>query len=358
MGSPFPSDCSFLGFYEFNSKLSTADRGTIISGYLLSCLQMVEWKIPELRDVFRAEKILRKHFAPSPLVNASREMVHGIETFLKLENFLPTGSFKVRGATYLISQLKDEEKEAGVIAASTGNFSQGVSYGADLYGLKARIVMPEGSNERKVRATKDLGGEVIFHGQKFDDSRKHAEELAASHGYRYIHSANEPMLVAGVGTHTLELLEQEPEIEAIIVPVGGGSGACGASVVTKAVSKDIMVIGVQSESSPAAYLSWKSGKHERADNLTYAEGLATGESFDFTQNIMRKLLDDFILVSDDEIRNAWKTLVRETRIIPESASAAALAAEIRMSAKLRGKKVALIVTGGNSPQDQIDSLLK
>ncbi len=317
---------------------------------------MAEMKIPELRDVMKAEKVIRKYFGESPLLKLSQEVVPGVRTFLKLENLLPTGSFKARGATYLISQLTESEKKAGVIAASTGNFSQGVSYAAALYGVKANIVMPEGSNKVKVEATRRLGGNVIFHGSKFDDSRIYAEELAEKHGYRYVHSANDRLLVAGVGTHTLELLRQEPGIDVIIVPVGGGSGASGASVVAKAISKDIKVIGVQSAESPAAYNAWKSGKHVRSDNRTYAGGLATGESFDYTQKIMRKFLDDFILVSDEEIRNAWRILGKVSRIIPEPASASALAAEMRLQKELNGKNVALMITGGNSPQDLVDSL--
>ncbi len=319
---------------------------------------MTELKIPELRDVIKAEKILRCHFPPSPFVRAKPDLLPGVDLFLKLENFLPTGSFKVRGATYLISQLTAKEREMGLIAASTGNFSQGVSYGARMYGVKARIVMPEDSNPEKVTATRDLGGEVLFHGSRFDDARRYAEELSSRYGYRYVHSANEPLLVAGVGTHTLEMLQTEPDIDVIIVPVGGGSGASGAAIVAKAISRNIKVIGVQSEKSPAAYSAWKSGKDEVAENSTYAEGLATGESYRFTQSIMRDFLDDFILVSDDEIRSSQKTLIDKARIMPESASSSTLAAGARLVDQLHGKKVAFIITGGNSPRSEIESLLR
>lgn len=315
---------------------------------------MVSWQIPELRDVIKAEKILRSHFPPSPVIKLNSGILPDVDVSLKLENLLPTGAFKVRGATYLMSQLNADEKKSGVIAASTGNFSQGISYAARLYGVKARIVMPENSNPRKVKATRDLGGEVIFHGAKFDDSRKFAEELSSKHGYRYVHSANEPMLVAGVGTHTLELLHEQPDIDVIIVPVGGGSGASGVSVVAKAVSKNIAVIGVQSERSPAAYRSWKSGKPEVAENSTYADGVATGESFEFTQSIMRAFLDDFLLVSDEEIRSAQRTLTGAAKMSVESASASTLAAGIRLQDRLKGKKVALIITGGNVSPGEID----
>lgn len=314
--------------------------------------------IPDLRDVVMAEKVLRTHFPPSPVISLGHDVTPFAVTLLKLENFLPTGSFKIRGATYLISQLSESERKAGVIAASTGNFSQGVSWASQEYGIKAKIVMPEGSNPKKIMATRALGGEVIFHGSKFDDARKHAEKLASENGYRYIHSANEPHLVTGVGTHTLELLTDHPEVDTVIVPVGGGSGAGGASVVAKSFSPKIRVIGVQSERSRAAYSSWVSGKDETSPNETYAEGLATGESYSYTQEIMRKYLDDFILVTDSQIRDAWKIIAKKARIIPESASASALAAELVLKKELEGRCVGLIITGGNSPETELESLLQ
>ncbi len=315
---------------------------------------MTEYRTPTLRDVYRARNILRKSFGPSPLANfPALDKTLGLKAYLKLENLLPTGSFKVRGATYLISQLSQAEKKAGVMAASTGNFSQGVSYASRENGTSAKIVMPENSNQRKVQATLDLGGEIVFHGSKFDDARVYAEELSHVEGRRYIHSANEPNLVAGVGTHTLEILEEKPDLDAIIVPVGGGSGVCGASIVAKSVDRSIKVIGVQSELSPAAYRSWKEGRLVSAPNKSYAEGLATGEGYDYTQKIMREYMDDFILVSEDEIRNSVKQIVASTRIIPESASSSALAALIRLKKDFEGKSVALIITGGNSPPDEL-----
>ncbi len=317
---------------------------------------MSEFKIPDLREVLKAAKILRRHFPPSPVMRLAPDLYPGTDVYLKLENMLPTRSFKIRGATYLISQLSREERESGVIAASTGNFSQGVSWAAREYGIRAVIVMPEGANEAKVRATRALGGEIIFHGGKFDDARKHAEELAERKGYRYVHSANEPMLVAGVATHTLELLSEQPGIDTVIVPVGGGSGASGACVVAKACGK-VSVIGVQSKESPAAFNSWKSGRHEVAGNKSYAEGLATGESYDFTQEIMRDCLDDFILVDDDEIRAAWRNAILGARIVPESASASSIAALERLSDKLKGHSVGLVITGGNSPESELESIL-
>lgn len=319
---------------------------------------MTDYWIPTLGDVYRARNIQRRRFAASPLVNfPALDKELGLSAHLKLENLLPTGSFKIRGATYLISQLAESERKAGVVAASTGNFSQGVTHASISEGISAKIVMPENSNRTKVQATLDLGGEIVFHGSKFDDALKYAQELAEKEGRRYIHSANEPLLIAGVGVHTLELLEQNPETDAIIVPVGGGSGVCGASIVAKSVDPSIKVIGVQSDQSPAAYRSWKERKIVSAANNSFAEGLATGEGYEYTQDIMKNYMDDFILVSDQEIREAMKQIASATRIFPESASASSLAALNRMKAEFSGMNVALIITGGNSPAEQMGEVL-
>ncbi|AKA48511.1 hypothetical protein IX51_04680 [uncultured archaeon] len=320
---------------------------------------MPDYMVPKLNDVMLARKVLRRYFPPSPLVNfPALDSELGAQTYLKLENMLPTGSFKVRGATYLISKLSAEERRKGVIAASTGNFSQGVSYASRLFGTHAMVVMPEGSNPEKVQATRSLGGEIIFHGPRFDDARIYAESLSREEGYRYIHSANEPDLVAGVGTLTLEVLEEVPDIDAIIVPVGGGSGASGASIVAKAVNSGIEVIGVQSESSPAAFLSWKEGRIVEAENRTYAEGLSTAEGYEFTQKIMRRHLDEFTLVSDNDIKVSMRLVAEKAHIIPESASSSSIAAALKMKEKIKGKKIALIITGGNSPDEQVRELFK
>jgi len=209
----------------------------------------------------------------------------------------------------LISRLSEDERRRGVIAASTGNHAQSVAFASKLFGVRALIVMPENSNPLKVLATKELGAEVIFHGKDFDEAREFAEELASKQNYRYIHSANEPLLIAGVATHTLEILEDLPNADVIIVPVGGGSGAAGASIVAKSVNPKIRVIGVQSEKAPAAFKSWKDGKLVTDKSGTFAEGLATRVGFELTQRILRRLLDDFVLVSEEEIRNAMIVMI-------------------------------------------------
>lgn len=319
---------------------------------------MESLKPPSLRDVMIARNSLRDYFAPSPLLNyPALDRLVGTRVFLKHENLLPTGSFKVRGATHLISRLTGDERRRGVIAASTGNFSQGVVYAASRSGVPAKIVMPEGSNHAKIEATRALGGEIIFHGSKFDDARKHAEELAEKEHYRYIHSANEPDLVSGVGTHTYEIMESLPDVSSIIVPIGGGSGAAGAITVAKAFDREIKVIGVQSEESPAAFESWKNGRVMEAGNHSFAEGVATGMGYEFTQSIMRGGLDDFLLVSDREIRDAMGKMFNATRMVTESASSSTLVAAMKLGKKVLGENAVLIITGGNVPEDQLKSII-
>jgi threonine dehydratase len=193
-----------------------------------------------------------------------------------------------------------------------------------------------------------MGVEVIFHGKDFDEAREYVEMLAEREGYRYIHSANEPHLIAGVGTIGLEILEDLPEVETIIVPVGGGSEASGISIVMKALSPQTQVIGVQSEAAPAVYLSWKTGTPQRTDYMnTFAEGLATRQGFELTVKILHQNLADFVLVSDDEIRRAVVWLLAYTHNLAEPAGAASLAAAFKLKEQLRGRKVALILSGAN-----------
>src|ERR1051325_4215855 len=192
---------------------------------------------PSFQDVLLAQKQIRPYLLRTPLYShaAINELV-GAQVFIKHENYQPVGAFKVRGGINLISQLSSPERERGVIAASTGNHGQSVSFAARLFGVKARIVVPEGANPGKVAAMQGFGAEVIFHGEKFDDARLHCEALAHKHGYRYIHSGDEPLLIAGVATGALEMLEDEPGLETILVPVGGGSGAAGMCIVARAVN--------------------------------------------------------------------------------------------------------------------------
>jgi threonine dehydratase len=319
----------------------------------------MDWQVPTLADVLEARGNIAPYLRPTPLYGyGALDDLLGADVFVKHENHLPTGAFKVRGGVNLVSQLGDEERARGVVAASTGNHGQSIAYAAQLFGVRATICVPENANAVKVASMRALGAELVVHGRDFDDAREHCQELAAEHGYRYVHSGNEPKLIAGVGTATLEILEEQPALDAIIVPVGGGSGAAGACVVADAVKPDVAVIGVQSDAAPAAHRSWTAQELIDDEMNTFAEGLATRTPFELPQRIMWKSLDEFVLVSDDEIRSAQRTMIETTRNLVEAAGAAPLAAALKLRERLTGKRVALILSGGNATREQLLEVLR
>ncbi len=313
---------------------------------------------PNFQDVLSAQRRIRPYLRRTPLHSYPQinELI-GTDVFIKHENYQPIGAFKVRGGVNLISQLSAEEKERGVIAASTGNHGQSVSYAARLFGVRARIVVPTAANPGKVAAMRGMGAEVIFHGEKFDEARLHCESRAREEGLRYVHSGDEPLLIAGVATEALEMLEDEPELAAIFVPVGGGSGAAGVSIAARAINPSIRVIGVQAESSPAAYESWRQKRLVESPNRTFAEGLATGTAFSLPQSILREHLKEFVLVSEEEIMRAMVLLVERAHTLAEGAGAAPLAALYRMREQFRGKKVGFVCSGGNTSLEHLKQAL-
>ncbi len=319
---------------------------------------MPDLEEPTFADVLDAARQIRPYLTPTPLRRyPALERLVGTELHVKHENHNPTGAFKVRGGINLVSRLSDDERRRGVIAASTGNHGQSVAFAARLFGVSAIICAPAAANPVKVEAMQDMGAEVILDGDRYDDSRRNADRLAREHGYRYIHSGDEPLLIAGVGTHTLEVLQEQPRIDTVIVPIGGGSGAAGACIAAKAVNPEIEVIGVQSDQAQSAYLSWKSGSLQDSPNRTRAEGLSTAAPFELPQRIMRRLLDDFVLVSDDEIDAATALMIEKTRTLVEAAGAAALAGALKLRNQLRGRRLALICSGGNISPAQLKALL-
>ena len=313
---------------------------------------------PTFQDVLLARRLIAQYLKPTALYRyAALDKIVGAAVYVKHENHQPVGAFKIRGGINLIAQLSPDERARGVVTASTGNHGQSIAYAAQLFGVKAIIGVPNGANPLKVEAMQNLGADVRFIGKDFDEAREGVEALAEEHNMRYIHSGNEPLLVAGVGTHTLEILEEQPDIEYVFVPVGGGSGASGACIVAKAVNPNIKVIGVQSEKAPAAYLSWKEGRVMEAPSSTFAEGLATRVGFAMPQQILHDLLDDFLLVSDDELRQSVRLLLEKTRNLAEGAGAAALAGAIKMKDQLQGRKIAVIQSGGNTSIEHLREVL-
>ena len=237
--------------------------------------------------------------------------------------------------------------DQGFITASTGNHGQSVANACKLFGASAVVVVPEGANYLKVEAMRNLGAEVVFRGNNFDESKAYSEFLAQKNGYRFVHAANEPLLIAGVGTAYLEVIEDFPDVEYMFVPLGGGSGVSSACIVAKSINPHIKVIAVQSEQAPAGYLSWKEGNLVEAPSYTIAEGLATQNGYELPQTIMRDYLDDFVLVTDEEIYAAIRILIEKAHTLTEGAGAAAMAGALKVKNDIRGKKVAIAVSGGN-----------
>jgi threonine dehydratase len=314
---------------------------------------------PSLDDVYRARRVIAPYLRPTPLVRseALSELL-GCQAYLKCENVQPIGVFKVRGGINLVSSLSEEERRRGVITASTGNHGQSIAYAARLFGVPAIIAAPENCNPYKQRAMERMGARVALVGKDFDESRLWAEEEARRQGYRYVHVANEPLLIAGVGTMSLEIMEDLPEVDVIINPVGGGSGCSGHCIVAKGVKPGVEVIGVQAERAPAVYLSWKAGElRETESSDTFAEGIATRVAFALTFSIIKERIDDIVLVSEDEMRRAIVTLLERAHMLAEPAGAAPLAAALKLGERLRGKRVVLVLTGANITLEQLRAVL-
>jgi threonine dehydratase len=320
-------------------------------------------QLPTFRDVLIARKTISPYLKPTPLYpyQGLSDLV-GADVWVKHENHQPLGAFKVRGGINLVSHLSAAEKSSGIITASTGNHGQSIAYAARLFGVRAIIGMPEGANPGKVAAIRAFGAEVLFHGSDFDEARLFVEHMAEQKGMRFISSGDEPYLISGVGTYALEILESLPDLQVIIVPVGGGSGASGVCTVVKAASgagqdSEIQVIGVQAEKAPAAYRSWKEKRRVEAEMATFAEGLATRFPFDLPQAILRRHLDDFVLVTEDEMKQAIIWMLEHTHNLAEGAGAAALAAAVKIRDRLAGKRVVLIQSGGNLSLTRLREIL-
>ena len=312
--------------------------------------------VPGLRDVYRARRVVERVLGRTPLLySRPLSRLLGAEVYLKYECVLPTRAFKVRGMVYYVHARGDLGE--GVVVASTGNFAQAAAYAAGLAGVRCVVVMPEGVSRVKVEAVKALGGEVVFHGRVFDEALDYARWYAEREGLTFVHSVNEPLLYAGVGTMHLEVLEDLPDVEVVINPIGGGSGAGSAVIVYKTVDPSIRVVGVQAEGAPSVYLSLKRGElvaTGRAD--TRAEGLATSRTYELAFKILHGRIDDVVLVSDGEMLEAARMLYEAERIIPELAGAAPLAAALKLREGLRGRRVVLMVTGCNVDGETLSAI--
>ncbi|WP_248963505.1 threonine ammonia-lyase [Sphaerisporangium perillae] len=312
---------------------------------------------PSFTDVLHAARLIAPHLPETPMwsypVLSGRV---GAETFVKHENTQPTGAFKVRGGINLISRLPADHGKAGVLTYSTGNHAQSIAYAARLFGIPCTVVMPENPNPAKVAAVEALGATVEIKGATMVETAEYVTALTEERGDRLISPADEPDLIAGVATLYLEMFTRRPDLDAVFVPVGSGTGAAAACLVARAVAPRCRVIGVQSSLAPAAHDSWRSGEPVRRPIETVADGLATGSAFALPQSLMRDL-DDFVLVHDDDIRAAQRVLLTEAHTLSELAGAAPLAALLARKEEFTGQKVALVCSGANASPAELQRLL-
>jgi len=314
---------------------------------------------PTFTDVLRARRIVSRYLPRTPLLpSLALSKLLGFQLYLKFENYQPIGAFKVRGGLNLVSSLTPAERARGVITASTGNHGQSIAYAAQTFGVRAVIVMPEVSNPDKVESMVNLGAEIVFSGEDFEAARLRAEQMAQDHGMYYVHPANEPLLIAGVGTYGLEIVEDLPEVQTILVPIGAGSGICGTSIVAKSINPQIRIIGVQAEKAPSVYRSWRAQRLIDTPSCdTFAEGLATRTAFELPLSIIRDLVDDIVLVSEDELKHAIILLLEKVHTIAEGAGAASTAAAIKLQDSLQGQRVACVLSGGNLPLSTLQRII-
>lgn len=315
---------------------------------------------PTLADIRKAARTIAPHLPPTPLVRSpGLSELLGCDYWIKCENLQPVGAFKVRGGVNLAANLSAEEREAGLVAASTGNHGQSVAWAGRLFGIRVIIYAPaENSNPLKVAAMERFGAEVRLEGRDFDEAREACEAEVEREGLRYVHSANEPLHVAGVGTVALEVVDALPELDVMLVPVGGGSGAAGDGVVFRELRPDAELIGVQSASAPAAQVAWREGHlrpHRRME--TPHEGLATRVPFELTMGILRETLSDFVVVEDAAIDRAVRLLAEHGRLVAEGAGAASLAGAFALKERLEGRTVVGVLSGGNIPPQRLARVL-
>ena len=312
---------------------------------------------PTLADIYRARSNVYRYLQPTPLYRyRTLNEATGLDLYVKHENHQPVGAFKVRGGLNLAAGLTDAERRGGLYTASTGNHGQSIAYAAHAYGVPATIAVPEGANPAKVAAMRGMGADVVFHGPDFDTAREWIMTVADERGGRFVGPTDHP-LICGVGTMALEILQELPDVDVIIVPVGAGSGVASTAIVAKTVNPAIKVIGVQSAQAPTQQLTWQAGQPTIGRMTTEIEGVATRVPFENTQSIMRRFLDDFILSNDDETKAAMRMLLEHTHNLPEGAAGLPLAAAIQVQDQLAGKKVVIDFCGGNLAKEKLSWLI-
>jgi len=324
---------------------------------------------PTLADVYAARERVYRVVQPTPLMRHPLLAAEtGLDIRVKHENHNPTGAFKVRGGMNLIGSLSASERR-GVITATTGNHGQSIALACQRDGVPCTIVTPVGNNPEKNAAMRACGAELVEFGRDFDEARERVEQLQHERGLRYVHSANEPLLIAGVGTYALEIFDAQPDTDAILVPIGGGSGACGCAIVRTGLGSRAQIIGVQAARADAFTRSWTAARQARGGSGgggvrvigdkadTFAEGMATRVTFDLTFGILAEELDAIVTLTEDELAEGVRLALRATHNLVEGAGAAPLMAAMKLRDRLAGKKVVCVMSGGNIDRATLTRIL-
>jgi threonine dehydratase len=311
-----------------------------------------------ISEVIRSRSIVRSYLKPTQLTKyEGLSKLIGADVYIKHENHNPTGTFKIRGGVNLIYHLKQRGIK-GVITFSTGNHGLSIATAAKWFGLNAVVVVPKNNNPVKNRAIIECGAELVEAGTTFEEASQRVDQLCQERSLYYAHPANEPLLINGVGTEFLEIIEDLPDIDVMIVPLGAGSEAAAAITTLRTFRRDIEIIAVQAKDSPAAYNSWKKKKICNAPNTTFAGGFATGIAYEIPYSIYKDGLDDFVLITEDEIYQAIGMALHYTHNLAEGAGASSIMAAYKIREKLKGEKVVLQMSGCNASPDEIEEACK
>jgi len=302
-----------------------------------------------LLGVIKARSVIGRYLNRTNLTYYSElSRLAGCEVHVKHENHNPTGSFKIRGAVNFFEHMPTEESEAGILVATRGNHGLAVAWAGRRFNVPVTVVVPEGNNPELNRIVESFGADLIVHGKDFYDAQSYCEELVDSAGYYYVEQGSEPQILNGLGTMGLEILEDLPDADAIICPIGGGSGCASLVKVVQAVNPKVEIIGVQPEKAAAYYESLQQGERIRLDTAdTVADGLATRAVFQLPYLIMKDYVTDVVLLTEEEILRGIRVAIETTHNLAEGAGAATVAAVLKIKDRLEGKKIALVMSGGN-----------
>ncbi len=318
------------------------------------------WPV-EFADVIEARRRIAPHLAPSPLRSyrpLDEAVGRGIRVYVKHENHLPTNAFKARNALAALTGLSRNERRRGVVGATRGNHGQGLAWAGSVLGIPVTVCVPEGNNPEKNAAIRGFGANLVETGRDYDESVAAADALVRERGLRLVHSTNDPQVVAGAATLTVEILEAEPRLDAIVFAIGGGSQAVGGMIAARALAPSVAVYGVQASGASAIHDSWHAGRPLSKEGAeTIADGLATRNTYPTTFGALREGLAGFVAVGEREIADAIRTLLSTTHNLAEGAGAAGLAGLIRLRESLAGKKVAIVISGGNIDRETLRRVL-